>query len=401
MKQSRFKLGTSSLTVAAFVGPGTVLTCATAGIDFGYALGWVLLFSVGATFVLQSFTAGAGIWSRLGMGEALRVYTERSPTRWIVSALVILGLWAGTAAFETGNIAGAVAGVSSLTSGLLPRSVLVLLIGLFAAAALSLQLQIVIKLLAGLVALMSAVFLVTVILAPVDWQAAIQGLMIPRIPDGSLVRTIALVGTTVVTYNLFLHGSAAKKYWAHEDPQFAWRRELTGMAIFLPLGGIISIAILLAGATLEVEAVESVAAIAPVIRPAAGPFAEILFGVGLFAAGITSAVTAPLAAACGVREIFGWPDDTKHLGFRVVWISVLLTGMVFALFGRNPLEIIIAAQAANGLLLPFIAVFVLFLAVRQKTITLPHWYLGLGILVTLICAGLGGRTLIWVWGQLS
>ncbi|MXZ05449.1 MAG: divalent metal cation transporter [Rhodothermaceae bacterium] len=401
MKQSRFKLGTSSLTVAAFVGPGTVLTCATAGIDFGYVLGWVLLFSVGATFVLQSFTAGAGIWSRLGMGEALRVYTERSPIRWIVSALVVLGLWAGTAAFETGNIAGAVAGVSSLTSGLLPRSVLVLLIGPFAAAALSMQLQMVIKLLAGLVALMSAVFLVTVILAPVDWQAALQGLMIPRIPDGSLVRTIALVGTTVVTYNLFLHGSAAKKYWAHEDPQFAWLRELTGMAIFLPLGGIISVAILLAGATLEVEAVESVAAIAPVIRPAAGPFAEILFGMGLFAAGITSAVTAPLAAACGVREIFGWPDDVKHPGFRVVWISVLLTGMMFALFGRNPLEIIVAAQAANGLLLPFIAVFVLFLAVRQKTVALPHWYLGLGILVTLICAGLGGRTLIWVWGQLN
>ena len=351
--------------------------------------------------MLQSFTAGAGIWSRLGMGEALRVYTERSQSRWIVSTLVVLGLWAGTAAFETGNIAGAVAGVGSLTGGLLPRSVLVLLIGLFAAAALSLQLQMVIKLLAGLVALMSAVFLVTVILAPVDWQGALQGLMIPRIPDSGLVRTIALVGTTVVTYNLFLHGSAAKKYWAHEEPQFAWRRELTGMAIFLPLGGIISVAILLAGATLEVEAVESVAAIAPVIRPAAGPFAEILFGVGLFGAGITSAVTAPLAAACGVREIFGWPDDAKHPGFRIVWISVLLTGMIFALFGRNPLEIIIAAQAANGLLLPFIAVFVLFLAVRQKTVTLPRWYLGLGILVTLICAGLGGRTLIWVWGQLS
>lgn len=179
MKQSRLKLGTSSLIVAAFVGPGTVLTCATAGIDFGYALGWVLLFSVGATFVLQSFTAGAGIWSRLGMGEALRVYTEQSPIRWIVSALVVLGLWAGTAAFETGNIAGAVAGVSSLTGGLLPRSVLVLLIGLSAAAALLLQLQMVTKLLAGLVALMSAVFLVTVFLAPVDWQAALQGLVIP------------------------------------------------------------------------------------------------------------------------------------------------------------------------------------------------------------------------------
>ena len=399
MKLSRLQLGTSSLVVAAFVGPGTVLTCATAGIDFGYALGWVLLFSVCATFILQSFTAGAGILSGLGMGEALRSYTQDSSIRWVVISLVVLGLWAGTAAFETGNIAGAVAGMSSLMA--VPDDVLVLLVGGLAAIVLFLGLRAATRVLAGLVLLMSVVFLVTMFLAPVDWQQAFQGLILPRIPEGGLVRTIALVGTTVVTYNLFLHGSAAKKYWTGFDSHFAWRRELTGMAIFLPLGGMVSIAILLAGATLETGSVGSVAAIAPVIRPAAGPFAELLFGVGLFAAGITSAVTAPLAAACGVREIFGWPDDPKHAGFRLVWISVLLTGMGFAFFGRNPLEIIIAAQAANGLLLPFIAGFVLLLATRQKAVVMPRWYLGLGILVTLICAVLGVRTLLWVWGQLN
>ena len=399
MKRSPLKLGTSSLVVAAFVGPGTVLTCVTAGIDFGYALIWVLLFSVGATFVLQSFTAGAGILSNLGMGEALRRYTRDSATRWIVVSLVVLGLWAGTAAFETGNIAGAVAGMSSLIA--LSPSLLVLLIGGLAAAALLLQLRMMTQILAGLVALMSVVFLITAFLVPIDWGLAFQGLVIPRIPEGGLVRTIALVGTTVVTYNFFLHGSAAKKYWHGFDSRFAWRRELTGMAIFLPLGGIISVAILFSGAALEVDAVTKVADIAPVIRPAAGPFAEVFFGTGLFAAGITSAITAPLAAACGVREIFGWPDDTRHPGFRIVWISVLLTGMSFALYGRNPLEIIIAAQAANGLLLPFIAGFVLFLATRQKAVSMPRWYLGLGILVTLICAGLGVRTLLWVGGQLS
>lgn len=399
MKRSRLQLGTSSLVVAAFVGPGTVLTCATAGIDFGYALGWVLLFSVGATFILQSFTAGAGILSGLGMGEALREYTRDSSTRWIVISLVVLGLWAGTAAFEAGNIAGAVAGLNSLTA--VPKPILVFLVGGLAAAALILQVRMVTQILAALVALMSVVFVITMFLAPVDWQQALQGLIVPKIPDGGLIRIIALVGTTVVTYNLFLHGSAAKKYWHGFETQFAWRRELTGMAVFLPLGGLISVAILLAGATLDSASVQSVAEIAPVIRPAAGPFAELLFGIGLFAAGITSAVTAPLAAACGVREIFGWPDDSRHLGFRLVWLSVLLTGMGFALSGRNPLEIIIAAQAANGLLLPFIAGFVLFLATKQKRVALPSWYLWLGILVTLICAGLGIRTLLWVWGQIS
>ncbi len=399
MKQPRLQFGTSSLVVAAFVGPGTVLTCATAGIDFGYSLGWVLLFSVGATFVLQSFTARAGILSGLGMGEALRIYTQNSSIRWIVISLVVLGLWAGTAAFETGNIVGAAAGISSLIG--LPHSILVILVGGLAAAALLLQMRMITQVLAGLVTFMSVMFLLTVLLVPVDWQQAFTGLVIPNIPEGGLVRTVALVGTTVVTYNLFLHGSAAKKYWSGTDSQFAWRREITGMAIFLPLGGVVSVAILIAGATLGVDSVTSVAAIAPVIRPVAGPFTELLFGVGLFAAGITSAVTAPLAAAYGVREIFGWPDDTRHPGFRIVWISVLLTGVGFAIYGRNPLEIIIAAQAANGLLLPVIAWFVLFLSTRQKASGLPRWYMGLGIIVTLICGGLGIRTLIWVWGQLS
>ena len=66
------KLGTSSLVVAAFVGPGTVLTCATAGVGFGYALAWVLLFATAATFILQSFTAGTGIMAGKGLGEAMR-----------------------------------------------------------------------------------------------------------------------------------------------------------------------------------------------------------------------------------------------------------------------------------------------------------------------------------------
>ena len=399
MNRQWLQLGTSSLVVAAFVGPGTVLTCATAGIDFGYALIWVLLFSVGSTFILQSFTAGAGILSGMGLGEGLRQYTQDSPLRWVVIPLVVLGLWVGTAAFETGNISGAAAGFSSLIK--LPHWVVIFFIGGLAASALVLQLQSITRLLASLIGLMSMVFVITVGFVPVDWVAVFRGMMIPTIPEGGWVRTIALVGTTVVTYNLFLHGSAAKKYWIGVDSRFAWRRELTGMAIFLPLGGLISVAILIAGAALDSDEISSVADIAAVIQPVAGSFTGVLFGVGLFAAGMTSAITAPLAAACGVREIFGWPDDPNHRGFRIVWMSVLVAGMGFSLFGHNPLEIIIAAQAANGLLLPVIAVFVLYLAMKQKRLSIPLWYYGLGMTVTLICGGLGIRTLIWVAEHLN
>ncbi len=397
------KFGTSSLVVAAFVGPGTVLTCATAGVDFGYSLAWVLLFATAATFVLQSFTAGTGILAGKGLGEAMREATHRPAGRMVVYGLVVLGLWIGTAAFETGNLVGAAAGIETVFEGRIGRGWVIGGLALVAGLVLLLNLRVLTQVLAGLVALMSVLFIATMLLAPVDWGAAARGLLTPSLPAGSLVKVIALIGTTVVTYNLFLHASAAKRYWAGEKPERAWRRELTGMAVFLPAGGVISLAIVMAGATLSRTGAEvsAVAELAPLLEPVAGSAARALFGLGLLAAGVTSAVTAPLAAAAGIREIFDWPDDPRHWRYRAVWLSVLLTGLVFGLLGRNPLEIIIAAQAANGLLLPFIAGFVLYITARQHAVTLPRWYVGIGVLVTVVCAGLGARTLWWVWTQLG
>lgn len=403
MTRSAMKLGTSSLIVAAFVGPGTVLTCATAGVDFGYDLAWVLLFSTGAAYVLQSFTAGTGILAGKGVGEAMREATRGTTQRAVVFTLVILGLWVGTAAFETGNLLGAAAGLETLLEGSVHRGVLVIGLALAAAAVLVLDLQVLTKVLAALVALMSVTFVLTMFLAPVDWGAALGGLLTPSLPDGSIVKVIALIGTTVVAYNLFLHASASKRYWRDQPARQAWKREMIGMAIFLPAGGVISVAILIAGASLSASGaqVSSIADLAPLIEPAAGRAAQLLFGLGLAAAGITSTITAPLAAAWGIREIFAWPDEAGHWGFRGVWLSVLISGLVFALLGRNPLEIIIAAQAANGLLLPFMAGLVLFLTTRQLAVTLPRWYVMIGVVVTVICAGLGLRTLAWVWVQLG
>lgn len=391
------KLGTSSLIVAAFVGPGTVLTCATAGVRFGYGLGWVLLFATAAVFVLQSFTAGTGILAGKGLGEALREATTGRGRRAVIFGLVVLGLWVGCAAFETGNLVGAAAGLEVAFGDALPRQVWLVLLAATAAAVLLLDLRRLPAALAVLVAVMSVAFVATLFLSPVDWPAALRGLVVPSVPAGSLLTVVALIGTTIVTYNLFLHASAVRRYWAGEAPQRAWRRELVGMAVFLPIGGFISFAILAAGASFGGGAVAEVGALAGLLEPVAGPAGRFLFGLGLFAAGITSAVTAPLAAAAGIREIFGWGDGGRDRRYRLVWGSVVLTGLFFGLTGFSPLRIIIAAQAANGLLLPVIAAFVLYLTFRQQALRLPRWYFGLGVGITLVCAGLGARTLWWVW----
>lgn len=396
------KPGTSSVVVAAFVGPGTVLTCASAGVSFGYALGWVLLFSTVSVFVLQSFTAGTGILAGRGLGEALRLHVTSPVGRAAAFGLVVLGLWVGCAAFELGNLVGAAAGVATLAGLEGDARWIVVALGLAAAGLLLLEVRVLVRLFTALVVGMSGLFVAALVVAPTDWPAALAGLFIPALPEGSLVTAVALVGTTVVTYNLFLHPSVAKRYWADEpDRRRAWRGELAGMAVFLPLGGLISFAILATGAVLgrSGAAVEGVGGLAGVLEPVAGPAARVLFGLGLFAAGITSAMTAPLAAAVGIGEIFGWAGGTRALRFRLVWASVVLTGVVFGLTGWSPLRVIVAAQAANGVLLPLVAGFMLMLTLRQREVQVPLWYRALGILVTLVCAGLGARTLVWVGRQ--
>jgi manganese transport protein len=396
------RTGTSSIVVAAFVGPGTVLTCASAGVDFGYALGWVLVFATLAAFVLQSYTASTGILARRGLGEAIRAELADRRVRRVATGLVVVGLWIGCAAFELGNLIGAASGVQALLDLPFDLRWLVTLLAVCAGVILLLDLRVLIHVFSVLVVGMSGLFLVGLVFAPVDWGAALTGLVVARVPEDGLVRVLALVGTTVVTYNLFLHPSAAKAYWADlDDRTAAWRGELRGMALFLPIGGLVSFSVLAAGATLPgtTNGVEDVGTFASLLEPVAGSFASICFGLGLFAAGLTSSLTAPLAAASGICEVFDWSSDPNSMAYRAVWGSVLATGLVLGLAGWSPLPAIVAAQAANGLLLPLIAAFVLYLTLRQTVVSLPLWYHLIGGTVVLLCGGLGLRTLWWVAQQ--
>lgn len=95
------------------------------------------------------------------------------------------------------------------------------------------------------------------------------------------------------------------------------------------------------------------------LEPLLGPAARYFFGLGLFAAGLSSTITAPLATAYATCGALGWKPDIKNSRFRTVWILVLVIGTVLAVTGKNPVESILFAQAANGLLLPVVATFLL------------------------------------------
>ena len=396
-----WEIGPGALVAAAFVGPGTVTVCTLAGAGFGYTLLWALVFATLATIVFQEMAGRLGAAARSGLGQALRRSLGSSAWRWPLYALIVVALYAGNAAYEAGNLSGAALGAEAILGTGVTFEAAVVAITLLAAVALVggsyRQLE---RLLIGLVALMAVAFVGTFAVTRPDFVAMLRGLLVPRIPDGGLVMVLALIGTTVVPYNLFLHASAAKTRWAGADDLAAVR---TDTAVSVGVGGLVSIFIVAtASASLFAQglAVSNAAEMAVQLEPLFGPVAKYLLGTGLLAAGFSSALTAPLATAFAITELAG---ASGPFVFRSIALSVLLIGCVFALSGVQPITIILSAQFANGLLLPIVAAFLLY-AMNDRRLLGAHVNGRaanvLGGLVFLVSLGLGGRLILGVFGPL-
>src|SRR6056297_496805 len=352
-------MGPAAIVTAAFIGPGTVTTASIAGANYGYALIWAMVFSVFATIILQEMAARLGIVTRKGLGEALREQFENPVAKMISIFLVVSAIGIGCAAYETGNILGGALGLQAVTG--ISMNIWGPLMGIGAFILLYTgSYKLVEKFLVGLVVAMSLIFITTGIIVRPDLSLIAQGL-IPSVPEGSLLTVIALIGTTVVPYNLFLHASTVQERYAGITELSDMRKE---NAVGIILGGLISICVVITSAAAadgSLEEVNSAADMAQQLEPLLGSWAKTFMGIGLFAAGITSAVTAPLAAAYATRGLLGWKGNLKDGKFRGVWMLVLFTGVIFSAISYNPVQLIEFAQVANGITLPVIAIFLLYI----------------------------------------
>ncbi|MBX7481917.1 NRAMP family divalent metal transporter [Qipengyuania qiaonensis] len=344
-----------SAIAAAFIGPGTVTAAASAGASTGPALLWAILFSGIATFTLQEFAGRLAVATGDDLASVLR---GRYPTGFArIATMLLVGgaILLGCAAYEAGNILGGAAGAMLAVD--LPRETVTPVLALAAAALLySGSPQGVARLMAVFVALMGAGFLLVAVSLTPAVGPLLAGLVpMPGFADdpAALLAVLALVGTTVVPYNLFL-GAALARGQQLEEMRL-------GLSVSVGLGVTITAAILVVGTAIAGEF--SFEALGDTLAERLGDWARVAFGVGLLAAGISSAVTAPLAAALTARGLFGSAEDPLWQAggwrFRAVWASVLLIGLGFGLADVRPAPAILAAQAFNGVLLPLVAMFLL------------------------------------------
>ena len=406
MKNWLKNIGPGTLVTAAFIGPGTVTVCTKAGVAFGYDLLWALALSTVACMVLQEMAARLGIITQQGLSSVLRTQIKTPILRYFILFMVISAIFVGNAAYEAGNISGGVLGLSTLIDDPFIRindfqlNYLSLIIGAIAFIFLFIgNYKLLERVLFSLVIFMSFAFIIAAIITQPNIFQVLKG-FIPNFSSEKTWTIIGLIGTTVVPYNLFLHASIVGEKWQSPDDLILAKRD-TQIAIFI--GGIVSMAIIIAAASVQSAEINNAADLALSLEPLFGKSAKLVLGLGLFAAGITSAITAPMAAAYVVKECFAWTDDLRSMKFRIVWMTVLCIGILFSSIGFKSIEIITFAQIANGLLLPFIAIFLLW-AMNQKEVLGKYVNSTrqniIAIVIVLIAIGLGLKSIFKVLSPL-
>lgn len=388
------------LVTASFVGPGTVTTASVAGASFGFALMWAAVFSVLATMALQEMSARLGLASGHSLGVAIRQLMRHPVARFAVVALVVAALGFGSAVYARGDMTGAALGLAELTgtpAQIWPPITFVVVAALLFTG----RYRLVERVLVVLVAVMCLVFVVTAVLVGPDLAEVLRGAFVPSVPDGSILVAVGLIGTTVVGYNLFLHSCGVlERYPRGAQTRASLSAARTDTVVSIGLGGLITLAIVATAAAAFFRTgteIESAATMATQLEPLLGPMARYFFPLGLFAAGLTSAMAGGLAAAYAVSTTLGWGQDMRSWRFRAIWLVVLLYGTAFATTGADPIAAIVFAQVANGVLLPVLAISLL--AVMNRADLLGEYRNSklqnvIGGIVVLVITGLAGYSLL-------
>ena len=363
-------IGPGTLVAAAFIGPGTVTLCTLAGVNFGFNLLWAMLLSIIATIVLQEMAARLGIISQKGLSEVIREELKNPILNQFITILILSAIVVGNASYEAGNISGGILGLETIFGefkynfGDLSINFMGIIIGVIAFVLLYIgNYKFLEKALVTLVLLMSFSFVITAVVTRPNILQILKGMFVPRFPDKSLLTIIGLIGTTVVPYNLFLHASLVKERW-HKKEDLIFAKKDTFISILL--GGLVSMSIIVSAASISSTNILNAADLAKGLAPLYGDFAKYFLALGLFAAGITSAITAPLAAAYVAKGCLGFKGGLQSKSFRLVWIIILFLGVLFSSIGIKPIEIIKFAQVANGMLLPVIAGILLWIMNKKN-----------------------------------
>jgi NRAMP (natural resistance-associated macrophage protein)-like metal ion transporter len=359
-----------ALAALAFLGPGLIAgaagddaggiaTYASIGAQYGYQLLWVILPITLSLIVVQLQVARMGVVTGKGFAELIR---EQFGVRWTAFAMLVLLIANGTvtiAEFAGIAAAGELFGI--------PRPIAVPIMALVVwlivvRASYTVAEKIFIVLSLALLTYVGAAFL-----AHPDWRAVAVSLVRPHFEaDAAFITTfVAVVGTTITPYMLFYLQSSLSDKGVPIDDYSAERTDVVFGSIITTLVALFIIVSTAATLYQEGVTVDTADQAARALEPFAGPYARALFGLGLFGASMLAASVLPLSTAYAVCGAFGWERGVSFSWseapiFNGIYTLLIAIAAAFVLIPGLPLiQVIVATQFLNGLLLPIVLVFVL------------------------------------------
>ena len=391
------KFGPGAMVAAAFIGPGTLTTATAIGASNGISLAWTILFALITTLILQELAVRSSLSTQRDLAALARDFGGAQWGRWLIAPLIVAAIGVGNAAYQSGNLSGAAVGLTRF----LPDQFTNVVLGISLIATgliLTNRCRWLERALVALVLVMALLFVgLSLSLLP-ELFTLPPSRVTPSFSSQDGLLVLALIGTTIVPYNLFLHATAARRKW-HGVPladalREARRESLTAISV----GAAITVAIMVvAAALLKSPADQPVLdALIHQVENRLPGVGGAMIAIGLFSAGLSSALAAPLAAGWAVCGALGLPTDEHGKPFKTVALGILAVGAMLSVLASRPQALIVTAQAANAMLLPVVAVILLFV-VNSQLVPAP-WRNGrvantLALLIIMLVVVLAGTRL--------
>lgn len=360
-------LGPGIITASVDNDAGGIYTYSVAGARYGYSLLWTLIPITVALIVVQEMVARMGVVTGKGLADLIREeYGFR--TTFILMLVLLLTNWGNTVS----EFAGLASGMSLFqVSRFISVPLGAVLVWLLVVRGSS---RIVEKVF--LIACFFYVsYLISGFLAKPDWKMAAAGTVLPSVQlnTGYLYMIIGMVGTTIAPWmQFYLQAAIVEKGIKVENYAHSRWDVIIGCIIVDVVAFFIIVA---CAATVYVsghQRINDAADAALALRPLAGRAASALFAFGLCNASLFAASILPLATAYTVCEGLGFEsgiDKRPHEApaFYSLYTGLIILGglAVLVLKESSQVPIILFSQVANGILLPFVLIFMLRLCNRE------------------------------------
>lgn len=341
-------------------GPGNLASAVQAGSRFGYTLIWVIVVSTLLMIMFTDMSIRIAIVSRGSLVETIKDVLGR-----VTGGLAGIGVFAITLMFAVGNAVGSGLGLSLVLGG----SPVWWTLACTAAVALILFARrlygVIEKVLLAIVAVMAVSFVVTAVLSRPDWSGAAGGLL-PVIPEGTGLLLVALVGTNFSINAAFYTGYAARERGLRRDQYRDTTLADTIPGIVAP-GVMTALVIVAAAAVLGGAEGSSLAQLAGVLEPVAGPAGRIIFALGFFGAAFSSMIANATAGGTLLADGLGYGNRLSSVRVRLGILGVLVFGAaVTAVAGSSPVQLIIVAQALTVVIAPLLGILLILLANNRR-----------------------------------